>query len=238
MELSDIINTSQSPLGPKQGQVSLYASWRETESIGKSPARACWVAFRTCFKHRILWIEDPFIRGSLSFFTATSSACSRPPCSVSRHNFCQKITGWPTLNLSRWQVGTVTEVAFLVSVLNGCCRMKGWVVPESGVSVRAGGGEQRNGTRILWTFLTVSFLFLPYPLLRSVFFSSSLFSVPLCFCISFLTPRYRQRDPCGPSCEWEINPAVPEQERLHLFGHLAAKAIDFRSDPLHTRTGT
>lgn len=109
-------------------------------------------------------------------------------------------------DLSKWQVGLVTEIAFLgfcwmdIAVWGSerCQKMKAFD--------RRGRKKKHSG--LLNVSLVTWPLFLSLPCFCFLCLSSS---PTFCFfCASFLTPRYTERDPLSPSREWEADPAIPE----------------------------
>lgn len=147
--------------------------------------------------------------------------------------------------MSKWQVGTVAGMAFLGFALDERAIWSGvWCLKMRSIDNRGKWKMQLDPLDV--AFLTVHLLSFSFSCSLSsffllYFFSFSSSSLPPHSCFShssFLSPRLTQRDPCSPSREWEVNSAVPKQEWLHLCGHCTAKAVNIRSDPVHTGTGT
>lgn len=199
-----------------------------------------WILLDSWFSE----VSTPFIWLTLTLFTATQLVCSRLDCSGSCQHSCHVrslANGEPVpdkwVPWQRWHFWVLHWMSAAVWRVDGIWKWKVLTTREN---------EKCNLGPLDTVFLTVhlfsfsfscSLSFLSFCIVSFLFLL--LPSSPLLFLLLFLLDsRYRERDPCSPPREWEINPALPEQERLHVFGHCTAKAVNFRSDTVHSRTGT
>lgn len=197
----------------------MHCGEKEAEATGKGKLETAeWPWILGILDPRILWILDPIYQ-TASHLIFSSLICLqqarllRVPSQFLSENHrlanCElvKVTsghgGWD--GMSR----LCLECAQPCGVVGGAWKRK--------TTDKRGKGRMYRGPSGQGIFNCASFLLflLIFPLLfsrlHSSFPSSSPPPFPLLspFC-SFLTPRYRKGDPCSPSCEWQINSAVPE----------------------------
>lgn len=167
----------------------MYEGQVATEALVKTQTGAWWI---------VLGEAVPEISQNLGAYL---SDCSTPYLqqlnllaadtngSASHQEIHQKISSWPVVNLSKWQVGMLTEMAFGFFFIE---KTQWWTTAD----------DSQKWKILVWKWKMWSESFWLSIFTRPLF--------PFLFPFQNKTLRYRKRNPRSAPREWEVNSALQE----------------------------